>query len=176
MVAVMVGVLVGGCGSAEPVPALPPTEASTKRPGPSAELVAWVDGICQVEGESLWNPPPPVDTNAVTEADRAAVVTYLSAGRDHFAQLVAKLDALPVAPVEGGDDVVANMRSKANALATQLGEYAQNASLFPPNGIAAAYRLGLVDISTWTYGDPSLADLGKENPLVAEAQEQAQSC
>jgi len=176
MVALVAGVLLAGCGSAEPAPMSPRPESSTTRSGPPAELVAWVDGVCQVERASLWNPPPPVDANAVTEADRPAVVAYLTAGRDHFTQLAAKLDALPAAPVDGGDEVVANMRSKVNALATQLGEYAQNASVFPPRGVAAAYRLGLVDIAAWSYGDPSLADLEKKNPLVAEARERTQTC
>jgi hypothetical protein len=166
IVALLVGALLGGCGSAEPAPTSP-------RPGPSAELVAWVDGVCQVLRESTWNPPPPVATTGVTEADRPAIVAYLDAAHDHFTQMVAKIDALPAAPVDGGDEVVANMRSKLDGLAIRLDRYEGYASL-PQLGhlMGSAYRDGVDTVSSWGFGSPTLADLAKKDPLVAEAQQQ----
>lgn len=173
MVAVVVGALVAGCASPAPAPSSPTTSGT---PTPSAELVGWVDGVCRARQDSSWNPPPPVHTTALTEADRAAVVAYLSGGRDHFTQVLASLDALGESPVEGGDEVVATMRTTLNELAGTLGEYARNAGLFPAPDFGAPYRLGLGEIATWSFGSPSLDDLAVEDPVVAAAEEQAASC
>lgn len=166
VVALLAGALLGGCGSAEPAPTSP-------RPGPSAELVAWVDGVCQVLRESTWKPPPPVATTGVTEADRPAIVAYLDAAHDHFTQMVAKIDALPAAPVDGGDEVVANMRAKLDDLAFHLDHYKGIASHHLLGArLGSAYRDGVDAVSSWGFGSPTLADLAKEDPLVAEAQAQ----
>ena len=172
---VVVGAALTACSQTEAPPSTSTTRpATTTTAEPAPELVTWVDGLCQARRDSLWNPPPPVSATAVTANDRAAIITYLTQGRDLFTTLTGRFDVLADAPVDGGAEVAGHMRDTMSELAERFTGYVDAANTSP--AFAASYRLGLADVASWSFGSPSIEGLADDEPLVAAAMERAQSC
>jgi hypothetical protein len=135
--------------------------------------ITWVDGVCQAQQLLVWNPPPAVP-NPVTEADRPAVVAYLTDVRNRFTQATTLIDGLD--PTPAGEKVVRHLRTVAGEQADAFAEHVQHAQMFPAPEFGAPYRLAQMDLASWTVGSPSLTDLATSNPTVAAAQQQAPNC
>jgi hypothetical protein len=173
------GVAIVSACTESPTDQAAPTSPTTTRSAPTAPdaaTVAWVDVICEVDSLRSWNPMPPLDaTTEPTEADRAKIVTYLTEGRDAFAQAKALLDGLGPAPVPGGDQLVTASQTAVGGLAQQFEMYVQEAQTYPVQDLFVPYRLAQGDIASYTVGI-TLGELVQQNPTLVAAKSQAPRC
>ena len=173
--------VVAACGEPATENVAPPSSTTSITTGnssaaaPIEAVVAWVDVLCAVEKLTLWNPPPPVKATGLKEADRVAVVGYLTDGYTAFSQAKTSLDGLGPAPVSHGDELVTATRTAVGKMADKFGEYVQEARTFPAPDFGAPYRLAQDDVASYTVGE-TLGELARQNPTVAAAQKQARRC
>jgi hypothetical protein len=174
--AALTATLLAACAAPETAPdtTAPETAAPhSTSSAPDQATITWVDGVCQAQQLLVWNQPPPVP-NPVTEADRPAVVAYLTDVRNRFTQATTLIDGLD--PTPAGEQVVRHLRTVLGEQADAFAEHVQHAQMFPAPEFGAPYRLAQMDLASWTVGSPSLTDLATSNPTVAAAQRQAPNC
>ena len=170
-----------GCSSAEPLatsevrPTASPGGSSSAPPAPSAAQTAWADAVCGIDRALLgisrsqdraapgWRDAP--------AAHRAEIVALLTDVDATLGSLQRQVATLTPAPFTGGDAVVEAYRATVDRLRTRISEYAANAAAFPPEGVAAAFRLALMELVSFTVDAPDL-----EDPVYARARRLAPNC
>ncbi len=164
-----------GCSSP---PQVTPPAAPDK-----AAVVAWVDQVCAadkpmrtVSAVIALKAPKFAQGQQPTEADRPAVIAYLTELRDMYTKAKTAYDGVGPSPIPRGDELVAGHRKGLTELVPKLQEYLDNAQRFPAQSIDAPMVLAGADAATWKPEGPGLGELRDAEPVLAEAYQQAPNC
>ncbi|KOX23464.1 hypothetical protein ADK67_20510 [Saccharothrix sp. NRRL B-16348] len=167
-----------GCSSDEPLATSevrPTTTSSSAPPAPSDAQTAWAATVCGIDQALIevsrahnrispgWRDAP--------GAHRAEIVALLTDVDSTLKSLQQQVATLTPAPFTGGDAIAQAYRRTIDPLQARMAEYAANAATFPPEGIAAAFRLALVELVSFTVDEPEL-----EDPAYAHARRLAPPC
>jgi hypothetical protein len=167
-----------GCSSAEPSAtfevqsAVAPTSTSAV---PAAEQTTWAATVCGIDRALLEVSQAPDRISPgwrdAPAAHRAEIVALLTDVDTTLKSLQQQVGTLTPAPFAGGDAVVRAYRDTIDPLQARIAEYAASAAAYPPEGVAAATRLALVDLVSFTVAAPELDD-----PAYAPARRLAPGC
>ncbi|ANZ38745.1 hypothetical protein BBK82_24455 [Lentzea guizhouensis] len=177
LICVLVVAAVAGCSSPPPVSSPPSSAAPDK-----AAVLAWVDQVCAAGKPTLTVSavvamgPKFAQGQQPVEADRPAVIAYVTKLLDMHAQAKAAYDAVGPSPVPRGDELVAGRRKGLGELVPKLQEYLDNVRRFPPQGIDAPALLAGVEVVSWKPEGPGLGELRDAHPVLDEAYKQAPNC
>ena len=177
---------VAGCGVSrrgpEPVASssLPPvTSSASASPEEFAVYLAWVDGVCQVYARRTTGMPavPLTWDGPAGEAERPAIVQYVTGVRDMFVQSRAALANLPTAPTLRTQEL-------ADAEIAGIDEALEDGYATIVEEVAAAPEADLRDwvdwvsysVHSWEPKDPTLRGLLAEDSVLARAYNEAPSC
>ncbi|MCE6998768.1 hypothetical protein LZG04_28810 [Saccharothrix sp. S26] len=166
-----------GCATAGPP--VPPDAGSTTSasapPAPSATETAWAAAVCGIDRALVEasRAPDRVGSGWREEpgAHRAEIVAVLTDVDTTLKSLQQQVAALTPAPFAGGDAVVRAYRDTIDPLQARIAGYASDAAVFPPDGIAAVFRLAAGELVSFTVGAPDLDD-----PAYARARRVATGC
>ncbi len=145
-------------------------------------MLAWIDQVCAADKPILTvsavvhTAPRFTPEQQPTEADRPAVVAYLTKLRDMYTRTKTAYDGIGPSPVPRGDELVAGHRKGLAELVPKLQDHLDNAQRFPPQGIDSPTLLAGVEIMSWTPEGPGLGELRDANPVLEEAYQQAPNC
>ena len=145
-------------------------------------MLAWIDQICAADKPILTvsavvaTGPKFAQGQQPTEADRPAVVAYVTKLRDMYAQAKAAYDGVGPSPIPRGDELVAGHRKGLGEIVPKLQEHLDDVQRFPPQGIDAPALLAGVEVVSWLPEGPGLGDLRGAEPVLDEAYKQAPNC
>ncbi|GHH50301.1 hypothetical protein [Lentzea cavernae] len=145
-------------------------------------MLAWIDQICAADDPILGvsaviaTGPKFAQGQQPTEADRPAVIAYLTRLRDMYTQAKAAYDGIGPSPVPRGDELVAGHRKGLAELVPKLQDHLDNAQRFPAQGIDSPALLAGADIVSWLPEGPGLGNLRDAEPVLEEAYKQAPNC
>ncbi|RDI27557.1 hypothetical protein DFR72_10641 [Lentzea flaviverrucosa] len=170
---------VAGCSSPPP-PASPPVSSSPATD--KSAVLAWIDQICAADKPILTvsavvaTGPKFSPERQPTEADRPAVIAYVTKLRDMYAQAKTAYDGVGPSPVPRGDELVAGHRKGLGEIVPKLQQYLDNVQRFPAQGIDAPAVLAGVEVMSWLPEGPGLGDLRDAEPALDAAYKQAANC
>ncbi|WP_158841953.1 hypothetical protein [Saccharothrix deserti] len=105
-------------------------------------------------------------------AHRGEIVAFLADVDNTLKSLQQQVGTLTPAPFTGGDAIVKAYRDTIDPLQAKMAEHASHAAAFPPEGVAAAFRLALMELVTFSVDAPELED----DPVYVQARRLAPNC
>lgn len=174
---------ISSCSTADPPvdASVEPTTSVTSTPVgaalvPTATQTAWVDSLCAVGRALVKVSQLPLKAGAgwvdASAAHRGEIVAFLTEIDNTLTSLRQQVNSLPPAPFTNGDAVVKAYRDTIDPLQAKIAEYASKAATFPPDGVAAVFRLASVELVTFSVNAPSL----KDDPVYVRARKLAPNC
>lgn len=157
----------GGGGGAD--------EEEEADPGPDAELVSWMGDFCEARW-SLALPDPLIVSGPITEADRQPLLDFLADMNAALAAADEAVVALAAPPTAAGNDLVDSYRADLDDLLSEMTEYADQAAVFPLDGLAAVHRLSGVSAVSFLPGGEDLSDYLEGHADLTEAYQHAPAC
>jgi hypothetical protein len=166
-----------GCSAAEP-PTTSESGSATSSGAPASAndaQKAWAATVCGIDQALLdvsraqdrtdpgWAKAPAVH--------RAEIVALLNDVDTTLKSLQQQVGTLTPSPFTGGEEVVEAYRTTIDPLQERIATSASEAAVLPPEGVAAAFRLAMVELVSFTVGAPGL-----EDPLYAQARRLAPAC
>jgi hypothetical protein len=172
------GLAVAGCAEAD-VPTAPGPGPQPAPTAPDEATVAWTDSVCSalVPVVDALRTPPPVDfTDAA--ATREAYLSYIDSALQRAEQAVHEVDAAGPPPVEGGDELVQDVRNQVTDLRADLAEARQQVEAADPNDLAAiGQAVAAAGNVLGSLGNSAhAAGVLSADPRLRPAFEQAESC
>lgn len=142
---------------------------------PNAAQTAWLSTVCGID-RALVDISGSQSKAGVGWVDapgthRGEIVAFLVDVDDRLKAVQQQVTTLTPAPFTGGDAVVKAYRDTVDPLRAAISEYASHAATFPPDGVAAAFRLALVELVSFSVRAPQ-----PDDPVYPEARRLAPGC